>query len=524
MNFLSKFALKNPTVIFFLMFLILFGGIFSASQMKTEAMPDVKIPFVVVSTLYPGASPDDVLQSVTKPIEKATTGIKGLKLSDSHSIDSMSIVVLQFEYSTEMDQAERQVQEAINKLSLPEQVQKPKVSRVSFDDSPILVISATGGTSTAELEKAIRDKVQPELSGIQGVGSLDINGLSDSNIYIKVDPAKLKDKGLTLENVRQTLIANNISFPTGEVNMEQKTLPLRVAKKLTNVDDIRNIPIVVQPNMSVVMGESLGQMDKALSGLAQGMGTIGQQLGIMGQGMGQLGQGVGNATQGTAIVAQIQLIQTQLQLLKEQAVALSSQLQQLQNAQAEPSKIAAVEAALAQVQTQIQRQSGVLMGLNQALATWLSQQKAPAPSATTQTPATQPSGGKKVDVKSPELKIETVPLGDVATVLSGSAVPSSYTRTDAKPSVVVNVLKDGDANTVEVAKNVHAKLAELKKELPAGIEFTTLYDQSNDIKGSVNGMLREGLLGALFAVIIIALFLRNLRATLVAIVSIPLSI
>ncbi len=534
MDRLTKFALKNPTVIFFLITLILFGGVYSAEQMKTEAMPDVKIPYVVVSTLYPGASPDDVLQAVTKPIEKATTGIKGLKIQESHSVDSMSIVVLQFDFSTDMDQAERQIQESVNKLTMPDQAQKPKVSRVSFDDSPILVLSASGGKSTAELEQVMRDKVQPALSGIDGVGTLDVEGLSDSNIYVKVDPQKLKENNLTLDNIRQALLANNISFPAGEVNMENKTMPLRVAKKVMSVDDIKNIPIVIPPNVNQAMGEtlgqmgsSLGQMGKAVSGLAQGMGSVGQQLGALGQGMGQLGQGVGNATQGTALVAQIQLTQVEVDQLKQKLDALLK------------AGTPATDPNVVALQTQIQQKSGILVQLNQSLLGWLNQQKQAASggqsstaanpnnslaAASASSTAALPATTANTEIVSPDLAIKTAPLGEIATVIEGTSVPSSFTRTDEKPSVVLNVLKDGDANTVELAKNIQDKLSELKSQLPDGIAFTTLYDQSKDIKASVNGTLREGLLGALFAVIVIAIFLRNLRATVVAVVSIPLSV
>lgn len=500
--------------------------------MKTEAMPDVKIPYVVVSTLYPGASPDDVLQAITKPIEKATTGIKGLKIQESHSVDSMSILVLQFDFSTDMDQAERQIQESVNKLTLPDQAQKPKVSRVSFDDSPILVLSASGGKSTAELEQVMRDKVQPALSGIDGVGTLDVEGLSDSNIYVKVDPQKLKDNNLTLDNIRQALVANNISFPAGEVNMENKTMPLRVAKKVMSVDDIKNIPIVIPPNVNQAMGEtlgqmgsSLGQMGKAVSGMAQGMGSIGQQLGVLGQGMGQLGQGVGNATQGTALVAQIQLTQVEIDQLKQKMDALLK------------AGTPATDPNVVGLQTQIQQKSGILVQLNQSLLGWLNQQKQAAPSgqssgatnpgslaASASSTTALPAAPSNTEIVSPDLAIKTAPLGEIATVLEGTSVPSSFTRTDEKPSVVLNVLKDGDANTVELAKNIQNKLSELKSQLPDGIAFTTLYDQSKDIKASVNGTLREGLLGALFAVIVIAVFLRNVRATVVAVVSIPLSV
>ncbi len=518
MEKIIKFALKNPTIIFFLILLLLGGGIYSGTQMQIEAMPDITIPFVIVSTIYPGASPDDILETVTKPIEKAVMGISGLTTADSHSYDSMSIVVLQFDYNTDMNKAEQDVQSAINKLSFPEQVNTPKIGRVSFDDAPILVLSAFSNVKEEDLAKVIKEEVQPALANIKGVGSVNVDGLKDTNIYIKLDALKLKEYGLNLEQVKQAILANNIAFPLGEMKIGEKNVPLNLTAQIENIDDLRNLPIVIPPDSTKLLGENLSQMGSAITGLGKGMGEISNQLVIMGNGMVELGTGVKNSTEGTALVAQIELAKLEIEQLQGQLTTLMA------STPPDDPKVAELKSLITQKQAN-------LMQLNQRLISWLTMQQqlaATANKSQVSTPAKNLStvGNAKFSPDkstTPQIDIKTVKLSDIATISLGSN-NENYTRTNQKPAVVLNILKNSDANTLEVIESVKSKLQELEKKLPTEISFNVLYDQSLDIKSSVNGMLREGLLGALFAIIVIALFLRDLRATIVAIVSLPLSI
>ena len=151
MDRITKFSLKNPTVIIVATLLVIFGGIYAAGELKRETMPDVSIPFAAVVTPYPGAAPTDVNDKVSTPLETAISGVQGMTNMTSTSADSVSVVVAEFEFSHDMDEAEAEISKAISDVELPENVIEPEITRISFGSSPILKLSAAGGESPEEL-------------------------------------------------------------------------------------------------------------------------------------------------------------------------------------------------------------------------------------------------------------------------------------------------------------------------------------------------------------------------------------
>src|SRR6059058_615566 len=138
MHVLTRFSLNKAPIIIMLMLLVVFGGVYSAGQLKSELLPDIDFPVVSVVAVYPGAAPDDVRRDVTEPIEKAIAGTANLKTLSSVSNDSVSFVTAEYEYGTDMEKTQQAIQEAVNRLTLPQQVQRPTVGRFNFQDIPVL--------------------------------------------------------------------------------------------------------------------------------------------------------------------------------------------------------------------------------------------------------------------------------------------------------------------------------------------------------------------------------------------------
>ena len=163
MNWLTRFSLKNAAVIIIASALIVAGGLYSAGQLKRETMPDVSIPIVAVITPYPGAAPADVHDKVSKPFEQAISRVEGIKNTNSVSSDSVSVIVAEFSYSADMDQAETDVLAAVKTVELPETALEPSTKRVSMGSSPILRFAVAGGGSADEIQVAVADKIVPEI-------------------------------------------------------------------------------------------------------------------------------------------------------------------------------------------------------------------------------------------------------------------------------------------------------------------------------------------------------------------------
>jgi len=539
MDRITRFSLKNSAAVVLLALLVTAGGLWSAMQLKKETMPDISIPIVAVVTPYPGAAPGDVYDNVTEPLEKALRGVAGVKRVSAQSADSVSMVVAEFSFSQDMEKAEQEVQKAITPVKLPENSIKPTISRISFGSAPILKLAVVGnGENTGEMRSQVREQVIPALQGVEGVGQATLAGDAPASIRIQFDPEALKDEGLTADGVVQQLQAANLSFPIGAVDLGKTTEPIRVGGSVESVEDLQDLQIAVYPNQGELMGDAFAQ-------IGEGMGALGQAVGGLAQGMGQgfasVGAGMGQLGSATGEVAMQAGLINGIQQLQGQAYSLKYDILPMLRAQASsmPTDTPGYDQAIAGLNTKIAQTEGGIAGIESAIkgmqaqitasqAKMKAQAAAQAKQASASSSAKAPAGGGSMSSSggssSLEPEIGMVRLGDIATVVYAPQEGSVPSRANSKPAALIDIVKTQDANTVDVSEKVLAEMARQRKDLPAGTKVVTVYDASVGINASVDGMMREGLLGALFAVVVILLFLRNWRATIIAAVSIPLSV
>ncbi len=550
MDRITRFSLKNAAAIVLLAVLVTLGGLWSATQLKRETMPDISIPIVAVVTPYPGAAPQDVYDNVTEPLEQALRGVPGVKRISAQSQDSVSVVVAEFSFSEDMDEAEANVSKAIAPVKLPENSVAPKINRISFGSAPIVKLAIIGkeGGSAADVDALrtdVRDRVVPALQSIEGVGEARLAADAPGAIRIELDPDRLEEEGLTAESVIQQLQAANLSFPIGAVDLGKSTEPIRVGGTIEGVKDIENFTVAVYPNQGEMMGEAfgaigegMGELGQAVGGLAKGLGALGQATGRIGAGMGQLGSATGEVAMQAGLINGIQRVQAQMYTLKYDTLpALKAAASQVptdspQYAQLQGQIYGIEQVALPQMQATVDAMQAEVTASQNRL-------KSMRPSGPTT--AGQPAGGSGMampagmpmpasgssggSTKAPkiEMTIGRVKLKDIAQVTYGPADGTVGTRANGRPAALIDIVKTQDANTVTVSEQVAEEMDRLADDLPDGAKVLTVYDASVGINASVEGMLREGLLGALFAVIVIMLFLRSWRATIIAAISIPLS-
>lgn len=567
MGIFTRFSLKNVIVIFLIVAMLVAGGIYSMGSVQTEMMPNIEFPIITVITVYPGAAPNDVADSISRPFQKALSGIQGIKKVDATSNENLSLMILSFDYSANMEKAETAVKTAIEKVTIPDAVQKPKISKISYGSIPVVGYSVSYDGTDNEFSTMINDKIQPALAGIKGMGGVSINGVNNKQVFIRLDSKKLKEKGVTTQDVQQALSANNISYPIGSVDIDGKTLPLRVTKKVDNLNDIKAIPIVIMPDTTKLVGESMGKMGEAIGGLYSALGQMGESMGQMGKAVGEIGNGVGQLGNG---MGQMQKGVESLGAatgLNSQAVALISMIQKNQTAILTNQEILknpqATKEQQAGAQQQIIIETQTNIALQASLEDILNKMKQLSDSAANT--ATKPSGSsqsmssssnaantssnaaypssnnmnakaatsqqkgaldtlKSMSSTNTKIELKTVYLKDIADITYEKADTTFYSRTNLKPTVTFYALKNDDANSVQLAKDTGEMLEKLQSESNGKIHFDKIMDTSKYITDSIDGMVREGLLGALFAILVIAVFLRDIRATLIAVVSIPLSI
>ena len=254
---IAEISIKRPTLIVVLFTILTLGGIFSYSNLSYELIPKFEINVITISTVYPGASPGEVENTVTKKIEDAVATLENVKKVESSSVESLSIVMVTLEADANADYSLNDAQRKINAIEkdLPEDVDPPSLSKFSLSDLPIMTIGATAKMDEAQFYDLLDKKIQPILSRVNGVAQVNLVGGEEREIRVSLDQAKLKGYGLSIPQVQQAIQTSNLDFPTGNIQTRESTMLVRLAGKFRTVDELRNLVISSQNGIQVRLGE-----------------------------------------------------------------------------------------------------------------------------------------------------------------------------------------------------------------------------------------------------------------------------
>ncbi|HXB04968.1 MAG TPA: efflux RND transporter permease subunit, partial [Candidatus Angelobacter sp.] len=364
-------------MVVFLGVVLLFGaGIFAATQVQQDLLPDISVPAVIVITPYPGASPEVVDQQVSVPVGNAMQGVAGANTVQATATQGASLVIVLFKDGTDLKSAEQDVNSALGgvKSLLPPQALSSTVQTFSTNSLPILTYAISANEPLGDLSGQLRAAALPKLKGLAGVSSVVISGAPTDEVDVTLDPAKLAAHGVTVGQVASALQQASIVQSIGSLKQGSATIPIQISGALTSLDQIGKISV---------------------------------------------------------------------------------------------------------------------------------------------TPAGASPGGK------PAAPVMINQLGSVNVV---SVPADTITRTNGKPSIGLQIIKGPSGNTVTVANEVWTALPGIESSVGHGVHFESISDQATPITQAISDILREGLAGAIFAVLVIFLFLRSARATVVAAISIPLSL
>jgi HAE1 family hydrophobic/amphiphilic exporter-1 len=375
MTRLTELAVRNKSVALLFATALFVGGLVSWGQLRQELLPDIELPIVTVIAALPGAGAEQVAGQVTDPIESAIRNVPRLEAMQSTSANSVSLVIAQFEFGTDIKQTRSTIESAVRGATLPEAVD-PQVSALDFNDQPIIIASIGPGPSSdpAEAARIAQEELLPLVRGLDGVSAAELTGGATTSVLITLRPAAMAQAGTTLQQVSGVLQANALTLPAGTLTDGTTKLPVSATNSFTSLDELKSLVVAVAPST-----------------------TEGGQ-----------------------------------------------------------------------------------------------------PAVTT--------------------------LGQIATVDLDEINASGYARRNSLPALTLTISKASGANTVNVSDAFHAAVADVMARHPGAIAVDTVSDVAEFVKESRDGLVREGLLGAIFAVLTIFVFLLNVRSTLVAAMSIPLSI
>ncbi|MEI7811243.1 MAG: efflux RND transporter permease subunit [Ignavibacteria bacterium] len=366
---LADVSIKRPVFATMMIFALVVLGLFALTKLNVDLYPDVDIPVVVITTVLPGAGPEQIESDVTKPIEDAVNPVAGVDHISSTSQEGVSIIVIQFKLEVDGKSAAQEVREKVAAIrgTLPTDIKEPVIQRYDPASMPILTLTVAGPRSDKELTTYTKDVIKKRLENVPGVGSVDLVGGAEREIHIDVDLERLKAYTISIQDVIQSVGAANVEIPGGNLDQGTRQLLLRTMGKFQSVEDFGKIIVV-------------------------------------------------------------------------------------------------------------SKQGGI------------------------------------------------VRLNEVATITDGVVEKTSLSRYNGKPAVGLSIIKQSGANTVQVAEQVQKEVKKLAIQLPADIKVETVQDNSIFIKDSVNDVLFDLIYGGLLAIIVIYLFLANIRSTIISAIALPASI
>jgi len=365
---LSEVAIDRPVFTTMVSVAIVVLGVMGLMTLGVNLFPDVQFPVVTVTTIYPGASPDEVEREVTERIEDAVVSVAGVDRIQSYSSESSSNVVIMFEMTADPMESATQVRERVAQIraTLPRDVEDPAIQRIDIGAAPIQLYTLSGPQDPQRIRRYAEDFLKPQLEQVEGVASIRVLGGDERQINVDVDLDAAQALGLNPTSIADVIARENVSIPGGGFDEGDRRISIRTLGELTSLEELRELP--------------------------------------------------------------------------------------LRNA----------------------------------------------------------AGGS------------IVRLRDVAEVSDGFADRDTLVRANGEPSIVFEVLKTSDANTVEVAEGVTARLAEM--DMPEGMEANVIMDQAEFILENAHEVQIALVFGGAMAILVILVFLLDLRSTFITGLALPTSV
>ena len=577
---MSGFSVKRPYLVLVCVLALLILGATSFVKMQTDFLPNMNLPYMAVITGYPGASPQKVEEEVTIPVENSIAVINGVKRVQSTSSENAGTVFLEFENGTDMDSAMVKISSALDQLDLPENAMKPYVLEVSMDMLPVMYLGvACEGKSGSELSQYIEDEIVPVIKRQDGVASVQTSGMIVDSVEISLSGKKadaLNDK-IKKEALDQLSSAESqlssaegaISSGKSQLASQKKQLQKKqdsTSKKMAKYTELMNKALATEQAYEADYNSIL-IYEKALNAEKAGYQSLVDALApAVESGMADE-ETMGKYEAAKTRIADIDKDLTSLATRKAASKAAKDEVSKqvkkatknyqkvesgklsaaaafgsgaAQIAQAE-SQLASSSAELASSRAEFEANKEKVLGTANAdkllsmdtLSALISAQNFSMPAGYVEDNDTKYL--LKIDEETEDVDeiknmvivhldgIGDVRVKDVASVKIVNNEGDTYAKLNGNNAAIMGVFKTSTKGTSTVSNTVNEALEELEKS-NKGLKFTPLMDQGMYINFIVKEVLSNLLWGALLAMIVLALFLRRIRPTLIVALSIPLSV
>jgi multidrug efflux pump len=252
---LTSWSIDNRTTIFILTILITLAGILSYTSIPKEQFPDVTVPQIFVTTIYPGASPLDMEQLVTKPIEKQVKGLTGVKKVTSSSVQDFSNIIVEFNTDLDVAECKQKVKDGVDKAKrdLPtDLLEDPTITEFDISEIPIMSVNIAGDYSLDRL-KEYADELQDKIEELREITRVDMIGALEKEVQINVDKYQLAAAKLTFRDIENALAFENATISAGNVDIGGMTRSVSIRGDFKDVEEIKNIIVTSQGGASIYL-------------------------------------------------------------------------------------------------------------------------------------------------------------------------------------------------------------------------------------------------------------------------------
>lgn len=253
---LTKLVLKRPVSTVLAILCLVVFGLSSVMKSPLELMPDMNMSMMIVMTVYPGASPDDVSELVTKPIEDGASTLSGLDTISSTSRENMSIVTLQYKYGYDMNEAYDDLKKQIDlvKTQIPDDAEDPIMLELNTSLKPNIVLAVNHGEDE-DLYNYVNNTLVPEFEKLPSAAEVSVTGGTQKYIKIELLPEKLKQYGVSMSSIANDIAGADITYPAGDTRVGDQKLSVSTEQPFGELDSLKDIPLSIPGNRTVYLSD-----------------------------------------------------------------------------------------------------------------------------------------------------------------------------------------------------------------------------------------------------------------------------
>ena len=263
---LSTWAINNRTSVYVMMFIILIIGWRSYGTMPKESFPEIKQPTIYINTVYPGNSPVDIENLLTRPLEKELNTINGIKKLNSTSIQDFSVIIVEFELDVPSNEALQEVKDAVDRAdaALPTDLPAdPSIMELDFSEMPVMNVNVYGDYPQAKL-KEYAEYLEDEIENLPEISAVDITGLSEDEVQVNVDRIKMEALEITLTDIERAIAGENVTMSGGDIKSidgdDITRRNIRIKGEFEDYHDIENV-IVKNEFQNIVYMKDVGEVN-----------------------------------------------------------------------------------------------------------------------------------------------------------------------------------------------------------------------------------------------------------------------